>query len=166
MTDEGGIMIDPLGLTIAIVGCALAAILAGIGSAIGIGLVAQVANGVLSEDPKKFGSLFILVALPGTQGFYGFLGAFLGIMKLGLLGEVAPITFGQGLQVFGACMPVAIAGLVSAIWQGKVCASGAELVAKKPGEAMKAVIYGAMVETYAVLGLLATIFLQMGVRLG
>jgi V/A-type H+-transporting ATPase subunit K len=159
-------MIDPLGLTLAITGCGLAALLAGIGSAIGIGYAAQVANGVLSEDPKKFGSLFILVVLPGTQGFYGFLAAFLGIMKLGLMGNLQPITFGQGLQMLGACLPVAAAGLVSAILQGKVCASGCELVAKRPTESVKAIIYGAMVETYAVLGLLVTIFLQMGIRLG
>lgn len=159
-------MIDPLGLAIAIAGCGLAALMAGIGSAIGIGLAAQVANGVLAEDPKKFGNLFILVVLPGTQGFYGFLAAFLGIMKLGLLSNPLPITLGQGIQMFGACLPVAFAGLLSAIWQGKVCASGCELVAKKPSEGVKAVIYGAMVETYAVLGLLVTIFLQMGVKIG
>ncbi len=159
-------MVDPLGLAIAITGCALAAVLSGIGSAIGIGYASFVANGVLAEDPKKFGSVFILVALPGTQGFYGFLAAFLGIMKLGLLGTIQPISLGQGLQLFGACMPAAFAGLLTAIWQGKVCASGCELVAKRPSESIKAVIYGAMVETYAVLGLLATIFLQMGVKLG
>jgi V/A-type H+-transporting ATPase subunit K len=159
-------MVDPIGLAIAIAGCALSAILAGIGSAIGIGLVASVAAGVLSEDPNKFGQLFILVALPGTQGFYGFLGAFLGIMKLGLLGTLVPISFWQGVQMFVACLPVAFAGFLTAIWQGKVCAAGAELVAKRPTEAMKGVIYGAMVETYAVLGLLATLFLQIGVKLG
>lgn len=159
-------MVDPIGLAIALLGAAVAAVPAGIGSAIGIGMAAQVANGVLAEDPKKFGNLFILVALPGTQGFYGFLGAFLAIMKLGLLGELLPISFWQGVQMFASCVPVGVAGLVTAIWQGRVCASGAELVAKRAGEGTKAVIYGAMVETYAVLGLLVTIFAQMGVKLG
>lgn len=153
-----------MGLAMAILGFALSAFLAGIGSALGISYVSRVANGVLAEDPTKFGSLFILVALPGTQGFYGFLGAFLGIMKIGVLGNLVPLTFEQGIQLFFSCLPVGIAGLITAIWQGKVCAAGAELVAKRPTEAMKAVIYGALVETYAVLGLLATIFLQMGVR--
>ncbi len=159
-------MVDPIGLTIALLGCVVAVLPAGIGSALGIRLVAEVANGVLAEDPKKFGNLFILVALPGTQGFYGFLGAFLGMMKLGVLGQLAPITFWQGWQIFAACVPVGLAGLITAIWQGKVCAAGAEMVAKRPTEAAKAVIYGALVETYAVLGLLATIFLQLGVKLG
>ncbi len=159
-------MVDPLGLAIALLGCVIAVLPAGIGSAMGIRYVAEVANGVMAEDPKKFGNLFILVALPGTQGFYGFLGAFLAMMKLGVLGELAPITFGQGLQMFAACLPVGIAGWLSAIWQGKACAAGAELVAKRPAEATKAVIFGALIETYAVLGLLATIFLQLGVKLG
>ena len=159
-------MVDPIGLTIALLGCVAAAVLGGIGSAMGIRLVATVASGVLAEDPKKFGSLFILVALPGTQGFYGFLGAFLAMMKLGVLGQLVPITFWQGIQMFLACLPVGIAGLVTAIWQGKVCAAGAELVAKRASEGTKGVIFGALVETYAVLGLLATIFLQMGVRIG
>lgn len=160
-------MVDPIGLALAIAGAVIAAITAGIGSAVGIGTAAQVANGVLAEDPKKFGNVFILVALPGTQGFYGFLGAFLAIMQLGLLGgEVNPITLGQGLQMFAACLPVGLAGLVSGIWQGRACASGIELVAKRAGEGTKAVIFGAMVETYAVLGLLVTIFAQMGINLG
>ncbi len=159
-------MVDPSGLAIALFGCVAAVLPAGIGSAVGIRLAATVASGVLAEDPKKFGSLFILVALPGTQGFYGFLGAFLAMMKLGVLGELVPITFWQGVQMFAACLPVGIAGLATAIWQGKVCAAGAALVAKQPGEGTKGVIFGALVETYAVLGLLATIFLQMGVRVG
>jgi V/A-type H+-transporting ATPase subunit K len=151
-----------------LLGCVVAALPAGIGSAMGIRLVADVASGVLAEDPKKFGNLFILVALPGTQGFYGFLGAFLAIMKLNVLGgaAVAHPSVWQGLQMLAACVPVGIAGYVTAIWQGKVCASGAELVAKRPSESAKAVIFGALVETYAVLGLLATIFLQMGVNVG
>ncbi len=153
-----------MGLIMAFLGFGLSAFLSGIGSALGISYVSRVANGVLAEDPTKFGSLFLLVALPGTQGFYGFLGAFLGIMKIGVLGNLVPLSFDQGFQLFLSCLPVAIAGLITAILQGKVCAAGAELVAKRPTEAMKAVIYGALVETYAVLGLLATIFLQMGVK--
>ena len=159
-------MVDPIGLAIAIAGTVVAAVPAGIGSAIGIGMTAQVASGVLAEDPKKFGNLFLLVALPGTQGFYGFLGAFLAIMQLGLLGDVQAITVWQGVQMFAACLPVGLAGLASGIWQGRVCSAGAELVAKRAGEGTRAVIFAAMVETYAVLGLLITIFVQMGIKLG
>lgn len=154
-----------IGLAYGILGAAFAAVFAGIGSAIGIGYAARVANGVLAEDPDKFGSLFILVVLPGTQGFYGFLGAFLIILQMGLLGgEPVSATAWQGLQLLFASFPVAFAGLLSGIHQGKVCAAGVEMAAKRPKDSTKAVIYGAMVETYAVLGLLITIFLLQGIK--
>jgi V/A-type H+-transporting ATPase subunit K len=62
-------------------------------------------------------------------------------------------------------MPIAFAGLVSAIHQGRVCAAGAGMVAKQPGEAGRALVIGVFVEFYAVLGLLTTIFLLTGIKL-
>ncbi len=155
-----------LGLTMAILGGAIAVILGGIGSAIGVGLAGQASSGVMSEDPEKFGSLLLLVALPGTQGIYGFLSAFLVILKLGLTGgDVASPAVLQGWQILIACLPVAFTGLVSGIHQGKVCASGVYMVAKQPKDLMKPVIMAALVETYAVLGLLITILLLNGIQI-
>ncbi len=142
------------GVGIGIAGSAMAAFLAGIGSAIGIGIAGQQSAGVLSEDPEKFGSLFLLVVLPGTQGFYGFLAAMLAMGKI-----VPGLAMIDGWRILFACMPIAFAGLISAIHQGKVCAAGANLVAKRADQAMKGVMYAVMVETYAVLGLIITIFL-------
>jgi V/A-type H+-transporting ATPase subunit K len=88
------------------------------------------------------------------------------ILKIGLLGEPVALTVYQGWQVFFASLPIAFAGLGSAIHQGKVCASGVEMGAKRPEATMKPVIYGAMVETYAVLGLLVTLFLLIGLQFG
>lgn len=155
-----------LGLTLAILGGALAVFLAGIGSAIGVGLAGQAASGVMSEDPSKFGSMLLLSALPGTQGIYGFLSGFLVILKLGLIGgtALAP-TVQQGLQIMFACFPVAFAGLVSGIHQGKVCAAGIYMVAKQPKEMTKPMVLAALVETYAVLGLLATVLILNGIKL-
>ncbi len=142
------------GMMMAIAGAAVAAIFAGIGSAIGIGYPGRAAAGVLAEDPSKFGSLFLLVVLPGTQGFYGFVAAFL------ILGKIASVTtVAQGMQLFFAGLPIAFTGLMSGIHQGKVCAAGVNLVAKRADQGIKGVIYAAMVETYAVLGLLVSFFL-------
>ena len=152
------------GLIYVIIAAAIAMGLAGSGSAIGIGYAGQAANGVLSEDPDKFGIMLILVALPGTQGIYGFISAFLIILKVDLLGTPAAVTAQQGLQIIGASLPIAITGLVSGAHQGKVCAAVIGVAEKRPSEAMKAVIYGALVETYAVLGLVITIFLLNGIR--
>lgn len=155
-----------LGLTIAILGGAIAVILGGVGSAIGVGLAGQASSGVMSEDPEKFGSLLLLVALPGTQGIYGFLSAFLIILKLGLIGgTVASPSVFQGWQILIAALPVAFTSLVSGIHQGKVCASGVYMVAKQPKDLMKPVIMAALVETYAVLGLLITILILNGISL-
>lgn len=155
-----------LGLALAIAGIAAAIGLSGCGSAIGIGYAGQASAGILSEDPKLFGRLIILIALPGTQGIYGFVAAFLVMGKIGLLGG-APValTTANGWELFFACLPIALAGLVSAIHQGKVCAAGAGLVAKRPAEAGRALVIGVFVEFYAVLGLLMTIFLLTGIQL-
>ena len=54
------------------------------------------------------------------------------------------------------------AGLISAIHQGKVCAAGILMAAKRPEMAFKAgVVYAVMVEMYAILGLLVTLFLLL-----
>jgi V/A-type H+-transporting ATPase subunit K len=150
------------GLTLALVGAGMAALFAGIGSAIGIGISGRSATGVLSEKPELYGQMFIMVVLPGTQGFYGFLGAFMVMLKLNFFGgtgvpEITPIL---GLEILIACVPVAFAGLVSAIYQGKVCAGGILMAAKRPEMAFKAgVVYAVMVEMYAILGLLVTLFM-------
>lgn len=50
------------GNVFALIGAAITA-LAGIGSAMGVGIAGQAAAGVLAEDPKKFGKTLILQAL-------------------------------------------------------------------------------------------------------
>ena len=165
-------MIFQSGMIYALVGAACAVILAGVGSAIGISYPAALATGAMTEDPKNFGKYLLLVALPGTQGIYGFVGGFLVVTKLNLINPVlaaevaAKITTAQGVQIMLACMPVALAGLVSAIYQGKVCANGVALTSKQPAESGKALVYGVFVEFYAILGLITTIFLLGGIQIG
>ncbi len=148
-----------------IAGAAIAVFLAGFGSSIGISIAGQAADGVLTEDPDKFGPLLILVALPGTQGIYGLIGGFWVVFKLGLLGETpASLNMIQSWQIFFAALPVGFAGWISGIYQGKVCAAGVAMAAKRPETLIKGVIYGAMVETYGIFGLIATILLLQGIR--
>ncbi|RLF25639.1 MAG: V-type ATP synthase subunit K [Thermoplasmata archaeon] len=154
------------GLVFALAGAASAVIFAGIGSSIGIGHAARAANGLLSEEPEKFASVLILSVLPGTQGIYGFIVAFLVIIKIGLIGKLIPLTLHQGLDVFFSCLPIAFSGLLSGIHQGKVSAAGISVAAKQPKDFMKAVTLSALVETYAVLGLLISILLLMNLKLG
>ncbi|WP_213975616.1 V-type ATP synthase subunit K [Tepidanaerobacter acetatoxydans] len=152
------------GQVIALIGAALAVGLPGIGSARGVGIVGESAAGLITEDPSKFGQALILQALPGTQGIYGFLAGFLTIQKLGLLsGAVVDITTFQGWLIFAACMPIAIVGFMSAIYQGRVAAASIGIVSKRPEEVAKGITFAAMVETYAVLALLATILMLFGI---
>lgn len=160
------------GMVYALVGAAAAVVLTGIGSATGIGYTASASAGVMTEDPRGFGKYLILVALPGTQGIYGFVVAFLAIStKLQLLNMAkaaqvaAAITTAQGLQIMYACLPIAFAGLVSAIHQGKVCTAGVALTAKQPAESGKALVFGVFVEFYAVLGLIMSIFMLNGINI-
>jgi len=154
------------GLGIALLGGAISVFLAGIGSAIGIGIAGQVANGVLGEKPEKFGEMFLLVALPGTQGIYGFAVGIWLLIKLGILGgNVIYPTISQGWNLLFACLPVAFAGLISGIHQGKVCGAGIGVVAKQEGQFIKAVMYGVLVETYALLGFVASILILIGIKL-
>jgi len=147
------------GMMLAMAGAALAAGLAGTGSAIGCGIAGQAASGVVAEDPEKFGRLLLLQALPGTQGIYGIVGMFLAINKIGALLGQGDLSVGQGWRIFFACLPLAITGLTSGISQGQVCGAACGLTAKRPEEMGKGMIFGVVVETYAVLGLLATILL-------
>ena len=143
------------GLFIAIFGAALAVALSGMGSAKGVGLAGEAGAGLLSEEPGMFGKVLILQILPGTQGLYGFLVALLVFIKTGLLsGSPVALTWVQGLYFFAACLPIAIAGYFSAVYQGRVAASGVSMIAKQSTETSKAMILSAMVETYAVLALL------------
>ncbi len=67
-----------------------------------------------------------------------------------------------GLKILTACLPVAFAGLITAIYQGKVSASGIMMAGKRPEMAFKAgVVYAVMVEIYAILGLLTTMFMLL-----
>ena len=82
--------INSLGIVLALVGAVLAALLGGIGSAIGVGMTGQAAAGVVSENPPLFGKVLILQLLPGTQGIYGLLIAFLTLTNIGVLGGRGP----------------------------------------------------------------------------
>lgn len=151
---------DNMGLVLAIVGAALAALLSGLGSAKGVGLVGEAAAGLLTEDLSKFTKVLILQILPGTQGLYGFITAIMVMIKIKLLsGTPVELTAAQGLQILAACLPMAFVGYFSAIGQARVAASGVSVVAKKPAEQSKAMVLSAMVETYAVLALLTSLLM-------
>lgn len=109
-----------------------------------------------TSQPEKFGQALILQLLPGTQGLYGFVIAFLIFINLN-----ADMSVVQGLNFLGASLPIAFTGLFSGIAQGKVSAAGIQILAKKPEHATKGIIFAAMVETYAILGFVISFLLVL-----
>lgn len=148
---------ENMGTIFALLGAALAVGLAGSGSAKGVGIAGEAASGVVAEDSSMFGKVMILQLLPGTQGIYGLIVGFITLSQTGVLGEYIPLTIGKGLFYLAACLPIAIAGYFSAIAQGRTSAAAIGLVAKKPDQLGKAMIFPIMVETYAILALLVSI---------
>jgi len=155
-----------MGIVYALIGAALAVFLAGAGSAIGVGIAGQAAAGVVTEDPSKFAKVLIMQLLPGTQGIYGLLVGFITLSNIGLLsGAPADVSVQNGLLILAACLPIGVVGLISAIHQGKTSAASIGIIAKKPEQFGKAMLFPAMVETYAILALLISILAVTAIKL-
>ena len=153
------------GLALGLLGAALAAALACIGSAKGTGIAGEAGAGLVSEDPSKFGKAMIMQVIPGTQGLYGLVVWFFAVFRMGLLdGTAFDMTVQEGLRYFVACLPMALGGLFSAIAQGRVAAGSINLLAKKPDDWSKGMIFCITVEFYAILCLLASFLMLNGLK--
>ncbi len=146
-------MMNVIGKALALLGAALAATLACIGSAKGTGMTGEAGAGLVSEDPSKSGKVMILQVIPGTQGLYGFVIFFLAFLKIS---GAAEISMANAFEIFVACLPIGIGGLISAIAQGKVAVASINILAKKPDDWSKGMIMCIVVEFYAILCLLAS----------
>ena len=151
------------GLVFALAGAALAAATSGVGSAKGVGMAGQAAAGVCTDNPDMFSKVLILQLLPGTQGIYGLLIAFICLSQIGIMGGSADMSLVKGLLYLAACLPVIIVEPVSAVNQGKASVASIAMVGKKPETFGKSMIFPAMFETYAILALLISILAIFGV---
>lgn len=159
-------LFDQMGIVYALLGAAIAVLLAGAGSAMGVGIAGQAAAGVISEDPNKFVQVLVLQLLPGTQGLYGLLVGFITLSKIGILGGgIADVSVQSGLLILAACLPIGVVGLISGRAQGKTAAASIGIVAKKPDQFVKAMLFPAMVETYAILALLISFLAVNGIQI-
>ncbi|HIR13867.1 MAG TPA: V-type ATP synthase subunit K [Candidatus Choladousia intestinavium] len=153
-----------LGVLLALLGAVLAALVAGIGSAIGVGMSGEAAAGVVTEEPSLFSKVLVLQLLPGTQGIYGLLIGFVTLTQIGIMGGSSDISVIKGLLYLVACLPMAFVGYKSAIRQARASVASIGLVAKRPDQFGKAMIFPAMVETYAILALLISILAIFGIN--
>ena len=161
-----GINTLSLGQFLTFAAAAISVILAGWGSAKGVGLAGQTSAGVSSENPEVNSKLMVLQILPGTQGIYGFLIAVIILVNTGALGgNMVEVGLLQGLMYIAAVMPIAVVGLLSAINQGKVAGAGMMMVGQRPDMSGKGITMTVMVETYAVLALLASFLMVNAIKL-
>lgn len=154
------------GLMIAYIGVALATFLACIGSILGVSMVGQSGAGLLTEKPQLAGKVITLSVLPGSQGLYGMVISFLFIVVFyaDVVNGNVGLSISQGWVLFAAFLPVAITCLTSAPYQAKVCSAGMHMLAKDEKLAGRVIVMAALVETYALLGFLISLFMLMFLR--
>ena len=137
-------------------------VLGGIGSAKGLRISAGQTAGIMSEKPELFGKLFVLMVLSGTQGFYSFIVSFLVGLRTIIGGT--EISFAGSMALMLLLIGMGIVENISAIEQGRVSAAAINMVAKQEQTFGQAIIMPALVETYAVLGLLITIIVSLNIK--
>lgn len=158
-------MFNNWGIVYALIGAVIAVILAGVGSSIGVGIAGRAASGVVTEKPDLFAKVLIMELLPGTQGLYGLIIGFVTLTKIGIIGGGAvEMSASTGLLILMACLPIGIVGLISGKAQGKTAAAAIGILAKRPDQFGKAMLFPAMVETYAILALLISFLAVSGIQ--
>ena len=145
-----------LSVILGYVGLGLMLCLAGIGSSIGTTIAGNAAEGALKKNPEKSSSYMILSAMPATQGLYGFV-AFLLWPK-----DIAAMTE-SGFLYFAVGLAAGVVFLFSAIRQGQVCANGIIGISQGHDVQTNTLIYAALPEFYAILGLVGALMLTLAI---
>lgn len=154
------------GPVLVFIAAAIPAIFGFSGSAIGMATAGQSGAAIAAEKPELFGKVLLMQALPGSQGIYGLVVSFLILNFSGILSGtgIDEITVAQGGQYLAAALPLAIAAFFSAVYQGKVAASGIVTIAKDATLTAKAIVLAAMVETWAIFGILISFILLISIK--
>ena len=146
-----------LNILLGYLGLGLVLILGGIGSVIGTTIAGNAAEGALKIKPEGSGNYLVLSALPATQGIYGFVGFFMWLLVYKFdFAANGPLLFGVGIGVGIVCM-------ISAIRQGQVCANGIVGISQGHNVFTNTLIYAALPEFYAILGLVGALMLTLAV---
>ncbi len=148
-----------LPLVLAGIGLGLMIGLSGAGSAIGLVIGGSAVIGTIKKKPEAFGSCMVLSGLPATQGLYGFVAYFM------IAPKVTPdMSLFAGAIVFAAGIAVGLVCLISAIQQGKVCASGISAIGSGNNVFGPTMILAAFPEFYAILSLVAAILMSGNIK--
>jgi len=145
------------------IGAAFAAAMGAIGSGIGIGRTTAHAGGILSEKPELFGKMLVIMALPGTQGFYALVVMFLMFQFFGFIAGTPKASLAQGIAMLLVGILIGSIEFKTALDQAHSALGALDLTAKRPEESGRAILLPALVETYAILGLLSGVLISLWV---
>ncbi|MCB1112258.1 MAG: ATP synthase subunit C [Chlamydiales bacterium] len=133
------------------IGPALAMAFGAIGSAIGCGIAGMASHAVMSRVEEGHGKYILLSAMPSSQVIYGF--ALMFMMQRAVQdGSVTE------LSALGIGLAAGVAIMMSAYFQGKVCATAIQATAKQPSVFGKCFAAVGIVESFA---LFAFVFAMM-----
>lgn len=142
------------GMVWAALAAAIAILVPGIGSAQGSADAGEAAAALSTEEPEKFGQAIVLQTLPASQGLYGFVIGLLIILEI-----ESGMSVSDGLYYLMAALPIAVGGYPSARGQGRVAVASYQILAKQPDNVTQGLIYGIMVEMFAVLAFVGSLLL-------
>ncbi|MCR4319337.1 MAG: V-type ATP synthase subunit K [Candidatus Brocadiaceae bacterium] len=142
-----------------VIGAIVVVTLSCLGSAKGIWIASSQAAGVLSEKPELFGKMLVLMAMPGTQGFYGFICAIIIALRTGIIIGNINVSAAVGVSIFLIAICTGIVEYITAVVQAKAATAAINLTGKQPEEGGRAILIPALVETYAVISLLISILM-------
>ena len=135
------------------VGPALALGLSCLGSAIGCGVAGMASHGVMSQVDEGHGKFIGMSAAPSSQSIYGFILMLLMKGKI-IEGSLSPMS----AIAIGVASGLAI--MMSAIFQGKCCASGIQASARKPDIYGKCFAAVGIVESFALFAFVFAILIM------
>lgn len=135
------------------VGPALALGLSAIGSSIGCGIAGAASHAVMSRVEEGHGKYIALAAAPSSQIIYGFILMLLmrNAISIGTLSPLSAIGIG-----FASGMAI----LISAVYQGKVSATGIQASAKQPAIFGKCFAAVGIIESFALFAFVFSLMLM------
>ena len=131
-----------MSLDFSMAGPVLALALSSIGSSIGCGIAGMASHAVMSRVEEGHGKYIALAAAPSSQSIYGFILMLL-MSRAILAGTLTPLS---GVAI-GAASGTAI--MLSAVYQGMVCATGIQASAKQPAIFGKCFAAVGIIESFA-----------------
>lgn len=140
-------------MNIDVIGPAIVLGMSAIGSCVGCYIAGAASHAIMSRVEEGHGKYIGMSAAPSSQSIYGVILMILlrNAIKAGTLSAVGGIAI-------GLCVGLAL--MTSAIFQGKVCATGIQATAKQPAIFGKCFVAVGVIESFALFAFVFAILLM------